>query len=33
MIGIYAIVNCVNDKVYIGQSMDVMDRIAHHKSA
>lgn len=32
MIGIYAIVNCVNDKVYIGQSMDVMDRIAHHKS-
>lgn len=33
MIGIYAIVNCVNDKVYIGQSMNVQDRLAHHKSS
>lgn len=32
MVGIYAITNIVNGKIYIGQSVDVYDRIAHHKS-
>lgn len=32
MCGIYMIINCVNDKKYIGQSVDVEDRLAHHKS-
>lgn len=33
MIGIYAIRNITNNKIYIGQSLDVEDRIWHHKSA
>lgn len=33
MIGIYAIRNLINQKIYIGQSTNVEDRIAHHKSA
>ena len=33
MIGIYCIVNIVNNKKYVGQSTDVEGRIAHHKSA
>lgn len=33
MIGIYAIVNRINDRVYIGQSINVRDRLAHHKSS
>lgn len=32
MVGIYAITNIVNGKIYIGQSTDVIDRIRHHKS-
>ena len=32
MVGIYSITNTVNGKIYIGQSIDVKDRIAHHKS-
>jgi len=30
--GIYKISNLVNGKIYIGQSVDVYDRIAHHKA-
>ena len=33
MIGIYAIQNTINDKIYIGQSIDIQDRIAHHRSS
>ena len=33
MIGIYKITNIQNNKVYIGQSTDVEDRIAHHRSS
>lgn len=32
MIGIYKIENKVNGKVYIGQSVDIEDRWAHHKA-
>lgn len=31
--GIYMIRNLCNQKVYIGQSVDVQDRLAHHKSS
>lgn len=30
--GIYTIKNKVNDKIYVGQSIDVHDRLIHHKS-
>lgn len=33
MTGIYVITNISNGKKYIGQSVDVEDRIAHHKSS
>lgn len=33
MIGIYSITNTVNGKRYIGQSINVQNRIANHKSA
>ncbi len=33
MTGIYCIKNKVNNKVYIGQSVDVKDRLWHHKSS
>lgn len=33
MIGIYAIKNNANGKIYIGQSTNVKDRLWHHKSA
>ena len=29
--GIYAIVNSTNDKVYIGQAIDIERRWKHHK--
>lgn len=32
MIGIYEIRNKYNGKRYIGQSLDVIDRLRHHKS-
>lgn len=32
MIGVYMIRNNINGKVYIGQSVDVRDRLWHHKS-
>lgn len=32
MVGIYAITNMINGKIYIGQSVDIKDRFAHHKS-
>ena len=31
IIGIYRIENTKNGKVYIGQSVDILDRISHHK--
>ena len=33
MSGIYMIRNIINNKVYIGQSSDLKDRLAHHKSS
>jgi len=33
MIGIYQIVNTKNNKRYIGQSIDVLDRLAHHRNS
>ena len=32
IIGIYKIVNCVNGKIYIGQSIDIKQRFSSHKS-
>lgn len=32
MVGVYAITNIVNGKMYIGQSKDIHDRFAHHIS-
>lgn len=32
MTGIYIIKNIINNKVYIGQSTDMKDRLCHHKS-
>lgn len=31
IIGIYKIENTINGKVYIGQSVDILDRLNHHK--
>ncbi len=33
LVGIYVIMNCSNLKIYVGQSTNVEDRIAHHKSS
>ena len=33
MIGIYKITNKINNKSYIGQSIDIEDRLRHHKSS
>lgn len=33
MIGIYAIMNLLNGKIYIGQSIDIEDRLKHHESS
>lgn len=33
MIGIYKITNKINNKIYIGQSWNINDRIRKHKSA
>lgn len=33
MIGIYRITNIINNKVYIGQSINIEDRFAHHRSS